>query len=259
MSCRYLASFVTTAFMTLASAAVLHAGPILMCTSAPCTNSIAPAVTVPTRQDIGTGPTSASNSDPSPIIDGTQALASFGSLGVLDNEVELSTEAQWLDQFTVIGSTGPGMLIVDWGLDGTLSLDGIGTPCTFPFASIGYSGLGALSSFQTSASIDRCAGDGGPSDTVQQSGSIAVPFTYGVPFSVGFTLAADANLGNVSFLNTGDVTSIILPTGASLETLSDASYPVAAGVVPEPATLTLTGFGLAGIMARHRRRRGRGL
>jgi len=149
--------------------------------------------------------------------------------------------SEWLDTFTILGGSGSGDMIVNWSLDGVLT------------------------GVQTSVFLGQLSGTGGSTtqlfrstgnNVVNTSGSFDVPFTYGVSFVTGLLLQASTNSlgGTADFLNTGRVTSLIIPEGATLTTGSNTTYPSLAVVTPEPASLVLLGSGIFALIARRRRR-----
>jgi hypothetical protein len=91
-------------------------------------------------------------------------------------------------------------------------------------------------------------------------GSLFAPANGSVSLSNGFTqgFVGTATTGSVAFLgfvSTDPITSIQLTIHGESWVVRDVVRATDAAAVPEPATLTLTAFGLAGIVRRYRRRR----
>ena len=92
------------------------------------------------------------------------------------------------------------------------------------------------------------------------------PFQVMVPFSAdavtaGFDVVVDVSASSkssadVSIINVDPQVYVMLPDGGTYTSASGVDYSEAAGTaIPEPATITLLGFGLAGLIGRQIRRR----
>ncbi len=162
--------------------------------------------------------------------------------------------SQWLDAFTMLGGSGQGTATFMWALSGMVTAPASCSGFQDPGVQGTYSSQ-VNGTFTALASFNTGCPAGPTSFGVSNSGSILVNFTYGVPFDLGLTLFVLNNAGGIAdFSHTGQLTSVVIPVGASLVSASGTTYSTVSAV-PEPASVTLTALGIAGIVARYRYRR----
>jgi hypothetical protein len=147
-------------------------------------------------------------------------LADFGVNRVSVTSKESSATSAWLDEWTITGGTGTGVLLVDWTLDGTLTVtDTLACPGCDSSA-ITYTSLFAAANVFGGTELYSAAQVGTGTTEVQQSGTVAFTFTYDTPFHAGFKLSGgvgdDVASGSVNFFNSALLTAVILPAGATL-------------------------------------------
>jgi hypothetical protein len=161
------------------------------------------------------------------------ASADFGVNRIQARDAFGLATSTWVDTFCITGGVGDGVLLVNWQLDGDLTiLQPLDSYCaTHPTdfscdVRVGYLGQGAFGSPVSSIGLGYSGS--ATSQHVALSGTLEVPFTYGVAFSGGLELTGSTNEsgGSLDFSHTGSVMSLVLPAGASLEVSSGASYPV---------------------------------
>ena len=216
------------------------ASPLTVCYSvtAPCTGSVI-------RLDESL--VAVEDTGPSIATLGSDYVASnFGNNAMVLHESGESGVALFVDRFLIEGGVGNGLMSVAWRVDGTVQTAGQGPSESFFEIGAGYDGsltsphIVVLDSFNPVPCCDV--------RTVDQSGTFAVPFEYGVPFVFDFELVGFVGSGGglASFPGSARITGIGLPVGASLDAASDTVYP-ALTTVPEPMTLLLVGSGVVSL------------
>jgi hypothetical protein len=212
---------------------VARADPINFCDifSAPCTSALL-ANEWTFEQIADTGSTHLSS-----LSD--EVVSDFGVNRIFASSLDAIVESQFLEPFVVMGGSGSGVMTVRWQLEGQLSIPGASAECSGPTdpdvieddpgcrMAIRFLGQGAFPSPLPQPIVLRNPG-GAASKTVQLTGSVDVPFTYGVPFVGGFVLSGETREtdGTLDFFNTGGVTALVLPAGASVQTGSGTEYPI---------------------------------
>lgn len=160
----------------------------------------------------------------------------------------------------------PGLLFVDYTLDGMISSSGNGGA---------FSDVVLFFDPNTQNSQQR-ENDYFTSTSGVHSLGAPLNFTFGQPFVFDFSLftcagkgllclggqANGVGFGNANFFDTLTLSGLIPTdlngieaTGAQFTSASGTQYTVNGVAAPEPATLTLTALGLAGAMSRFKRRR----
>jgi len=169
-------------------------------------------------------------------VDGTNLNASPGGAYVA---------ARMLDELTVTGGVGPGVLRVTFNLDGTITTTGPGA----------LGGADFLGQIDSVFSVIQCLA------TCSESDTIDVPFTYGVPFFVDLrlNLVLTGGTGTVDFFSSADLAPFqildtsLQPTSGGFVTSSTFNYPVAGpAAIPEPRTFVLVAIALAGAACRRK-------
>lgn len=182
---------------------------------------------------------------PTSVSCGAQiAEADFGVNRVAAFDEEgTSVNSFWVDEFTLSGSQGTGSITFIWSFDGAITGDAF------------------ISVFELFGQTSTLFSAGGTSQVVNQTLSLTMPFTYDVMFSGGLWLSGSIlddrpPVPALNFMNTLDLTSVVIPDGSTLRTGSGTLYPLqTATPVPEPATLLLITTGGLGLIARRRNRR----
>jgi hypothetical protein len=250
-----LISLVLVAMVALAPSKAL-AGPISAfpppgCSPGPCTDSwysISFSTTPTLGESFDTKATTLSQAASGTL---TQIASDFGVNKVeVSGGLENQAQSLWADTFTISGGTGSDVATFDWSLDGSISVPGVVSGCSAP-TSASYTfrtiGAGFGSTSLAFGSLPGCTT--AQTASVDKSGSFNVTFQYGVPFAGGFTLLASngESFGTVNLFNTGLVSGIILPPGATLQTGSGTEFPLE-GAAPVPEAPTGVLFGLAVVL-----------
>jgi hypothetical protein len=175
------------------------------------------------------------------------------------------------DTLTVAGGTGSGTLVFNWAVDGTLQAgDGF-----FAAVDLSQGGVSFAGYIACGADVVSSLCSASP-ETVNETRSKSIPFVFGTPLTVTWTLSAAigdvcnfdnscnrsetvTGSGTVDFAHTLQLQPLVILDnsgtpigGASALSTSGFSYAVApaASTVPEPASLLLLGAGLAAVVAR---------
>ena len=161
------------------------------------------------------------------------------------------------DLVTVSGGTvgSTGTMEFSWLIDGQLSVNG--APY-YSSAQLDYLGLPEAEWRACGASVSAC---GGFDSTTNEAVTVSIPFTFGTPLTIAFTLRGGTSGGSVdSYTARLQPLFVFDETGLQLaaSVVSDdgsryAVAPVSASPVPEPATLILVASGGAALIARRRR------
>ena len=214
------------------------------------------------------GETSTTNNSTTTDLTTVDIFSDFGVNRLSITSRESSGSSSWLDEWTITGGSGSGQIAIAWSLDGSLSVTGATATDS---ASIAFTslfgktppapGLDTGLALFGGTTIASASQTGAGTTNINQADTLIVSFTYGVPFTAGFRLGGgigdDVTGGAVSFYNSGLITSVILPDGASLSTTNTRiGYPLStSAAVPEPGTLVLISTGLAAFHSMRRRRR----
>lgn len=181
---------------------------------------------------------------------GINSASVSGNLGHDDfDQVAANAWSIWKDEIWITGGAGTGQVTFGVHFSGTYT-----TYIQSEFdlgINIAADGSTPNSTFISTSQFPAVPLDGLGSLSV----NLVLPyvFTYDVPFSLQGTLILSGvhfSQGYpflADFLHTAILDTVILPAGASLNSLSGASYPAQLTEVPEAATLALLALGLAGL------------
>ena len=158
----------------------------------------------------------------------------------------------------ITGGSGTGTMEFSWSLEGSLSNGPVTGTCSTPnevgcsvSVELNYGSLFGLEA--TSATLACCTAT---TLNIDRTGTLAIQFTYGQAFTPAWYLQGfmGEGMATLSFLNTADVTGLVIPSGATLNTLSGAPFGItvsnAVSPVPEPSSLLLMLTGVLVVGAR---------
>ena len=190
---------------------------------------------------------------------GVNAASISGSLTPAGGTANASAWSIWTDTILITGGTGAGEVVFGSHVSGSFTDH---TTTNFTLAVNGGAG-GNFTGFSTRLLYTEI-----PAWTPDFAYDVTLPyvFTYDVPFTLTAWLDLSGNLNSLccggiegqppflaDFSHTAVLDTVILPNGASLSGLF-GTYPALLNTVPEPATLTLLGVGLARLGFSRRKR-----
>ena len=166
----------------------------------------------------------------------------------------------WTDMISITGGTGTGEITFGAHLSGTFTDH---TETNFTLAI----NQGAGGYFTGASTRGLYSGTPGGLTNFSQDVTLLYIFTYGVPFALTGRLDINGYENSLccggiegqppfsaNFSHTAILDTVVLPTGALLNSLSGVSYPAQVTAVPEPATLALLSLGMAGLGFGRRKR-----